>query len=179
MLAIRFTSRGCIPQRLSSVLSRRSSFASYTTTTTAYQRVTFPQQPYSCRSAQNYFSKRHFSVKANSSPASSSKMAAKQALTAEQRTELLTPLLEQNGWSMDKSGRDAITKEFTFKDFNEAFAFMTQVALKADKMDHHPEWFNVYNRVNILLSSHDVNGLSGRDIKLATAINGYFQRFHK
>ena len=68
---------------------------------------------------------------------------------------------------MDESGRDAILKKFTFKDFNEAFGFMTRVAIKADKMDHHPEWFNVYNRVEVTLSTHDCSGLSQKDIKLA------------
>ena len=67
-------------------------------------------------------------------------------------------------------GRDAIKKQFLFKDFNEAFGFMTRVALKADKMNHHPEWFNVYNRVEVTLSTHDCQGLSERDIKLATFI---------
>jgi len=104
---------------------------------------------------------------------------AKQKLNAEQREQLLKPLLETSGWSMDKSGRDAITKEFNFKDFNEAFSFMTQVALKADKMDHHPEWSNCYNRVNILLSSHDVSGLSERDIRLAKSIESFYERFRK
>ncbi|KAI2795802.1 hypothetical protein RDWZM_004219 [Blomia tropicalis] len=103
---------------------------------------------------------------------------AKQALNTEEREQLLKPLLDK-GWSMDNSGRDAIVKQFKFKDFNEAFSFMTQVALKADKMDHHPEWFNCYNRVDITLSSHDVNGLSQRDIRLASAIETYFSRFIK
>jgi 4a-hydroxytetrahydrobiopterin dehydratase len=70
----------------------------------------------------------------------------------------------------DVDGRDAIARKFQFRDFNAAFAFMTRVALLAEKMDHHPEWFNVYNRVEIVLSSHDVGGLSARDIKLAQAI---------
>jgi len=67
-------------------------------------------------------------------------------------------------------GRDAIEKKFTFKDFNQAFGFMTRVALKADKMDHHPEWFNVYNRVEVTLSTHECQGLSDRDVTLAKFI---------
>lgn len=64
-------------------------------------------------------------------------------------------------------------RSYTFIDFclSQAFGFMTRVALKADKMDHHPEWFNVYNKVNITLSSHDVDGLSQRDVRLATFID--------
>lgn len=69
------------------------------------------------------------------------------------------------------NGRDAIYKEFLFKDFNEAFGFMTRVALLADKMDHHPEWFNVYNKVQVTMSTHDCGGLSQRDVKLATFMN--------
>ena len=68
-------------------------------------------------------------------------------------------------------GRDAIVKDFQFKDFNEAFGFMTRVAIRADKMDHHPEWFNVYNKVTITLSTHDCQGLSERDVRLATFID--------
>lgn len=64
-------------------------------------------------------------------------------------------------------GRDAISKEFRFKDFNRAFAFMTRVAMKAEKMDHHPEWFNVYNKVQVTLATHDVDGVSDKDFKLA------------
>ncbi len=71
----------------------------------------------------------------------------------------------------EAAGRDAITREFKFADFNEAFAFMTRVALIAEKMDHHPEWFNVYNRVEITLSTHDAGGLSERDIELAERID--------
>lgn len=74
------------------------------------------------------------------------------------------------GWSKVE-GRGAISRTLKFDDFNQAFAFMTQVALKAEKMNHHPEWFNVYNRVEITLSTHDVDGLSDLDIKLAKFID--------
>lgn len=93
-------------------------------------------------------------------------------LSDEERKTSLQALLDKQ-WKMDDSGRDAIVKEFVFKDFNQAFGFMTRIALVADKMDHHPEWFNVYNKVRILLSSHDVNGLSQRDIKLANHIESF------
>ncbi|XP_041969477.1 pterin-4-alpha-carbinolamine dehydratase [Aricia agestis] len=92
------------------------------------------------------------------------KMADK--LSDDDRKNLLQPLL-QSGWKVQEN-RDAIEKEFKFKDFNEAFSFMTRVALLAEKMDHHPEWFNVYNRVQVTLASHDVNGLSKRDVRMAT-----------
>lgn len=68
--------------------------------------------------------------------------------------------------------RDAITRRFTFDDFAQAFGFMASVAIIAEKMDHHPEWSNVYNRVDILLTTHDADGLSERDAKLAEAIEG-------
>lgn len=68
--------------------------------------------------------------------------------------------------------RGAIRRAFTFADFNEAFGFMSRVALMAEKLDHHPEWFNVYNRVEITLSTHDVGGLSELDVKLAKFIDG-------
>ncbi len=74
------------------------------------------------------------------------------------------------GWTVT-DGRDAITRSFRFSDFNEAFGFMARVAIKADQMDHHPEWFNVYNRVDVTLSTHDVGGLSERDIALAKFID--------
>ena len=70
------------------------------------------------------------------------------------------------GWTVP-DGRDAIAKSFRFGDFNAAFGWMTRVALAAEKMDHHPEWFNVYNRVDVTLATHDVGGLSSRDIALA------------
>lgn len=87
-------------------------------------------------------------------------------LSKEQRDQLLQPLL-QSGWDLVEN-RDAIIKKYSFKDFNEAFGFMTRVALKADKEDHHPEWFNVYNRVEVTFSTHECQGLSTRDIELAS-----------
>lgn len=77
-------------------------------------------------------------------------------------------LARLSGWSKVESGRDAIAKTFKFKDFNEAFGFMTRVALMADKLDHHPEWFNVYNRVEVVLATHDADGVSELDVTLAT-----------
>ncbi|NWH87302.1 PHS dehydratase, partial [Ptilorrhoa leucosticta] len=89
-------------------------------------------------------------------------------LSTEEREQLL-PNLRAVGWN-EVEGRDAIFKEFHFKDFNRAFGFMTRVALQAEKLDHHPEWFNVYNKVHITLSTHDCGGLSERDINLASFI---------
>jgi 4a-hydroxytetrahydrobiopterin dehydratase len=74
------------------------------------------------------------------------------------------------GWS-EVDGRDAISKTFTFKDFNAAFGFMTRVALVAEKLDHHPEWFNVYKTVNVTLATHDAGGLTSLDIELAQAMD--------
>jgi 4a-hydroxytetrahydrobiopterin dehydratase len=74
------------------------------------------------------------------------------------------------GWSL-VGGRDAIRREFRFRDFSEAWGFMGRVALLAEKQDHHPEWFNVWNRVEIVLSTHDAGGLSARDVSLAQAID--------
>lgn len=79
-------------------------------------------------------------------------------------------LRELSHWREAK-GRDAIERSFKFKDFVEAWGFMTQVALLAEKQDHHPEWTNVWNRVEITLSTHDAGGLSQRDLKLAKAID--------
>lgn len=81
-------------------------------------------------------------------------------------------LRELDGWTVAE-GRDAIQKTFQFQSFNQAFGFMARVALAAEKMDHHPEWFNVYNRVDITLSSHDVGGTSQRDIDLAKEADRY------
>lgn len=75
-------------------------------------------------------------------------------------------LADLSMWS-EVEGRDAIQRTFKFADFNAAFGFMTRCALKADQMDHHPEWFNVYNRVEVTLTTHDADGLSERDIALA------------
>ncbi|XP_046275662.1 pterin-4-alpha-carbinolamine dehydratase [Marmota monax] len=89
-------------------------------------------------------------------------------LSAEERDQLL-PNLRAVGWN-EMEGRDAIFKQFHFKDFNRAFGFMTRVALQAEKLDHHPEWFNMYNKVHITLSTHECAGLSERDINLASFI---------
>jgi 4a-hydroxytetrahydrobiopterin dehydratase len=76
------------------------------------------------------------------------------------------------GWTETKGG-EAIATNFKFKDFNEAFGFMTRVALLADKMDHHPEWFNVYNKVEVTLSTHDAGGVTQNDIDMAKAMNAW------
>jgi 4a-hydroxytetrahydrobiopterin dehydratase len=88
-------------------------------------------------------------------------------LSAEARR---TALAKLNGWS-EVSGRDAITRTFTFRDFNEAFGFMTRAALVAEKSDHHPEWRNVYKTVEVVLSTHDADGVTARDIALAEAMD--------
>lgn len=88
-------------------------------------------------------------------------------MTGEERKKALAGL---KGWR-DVAGRDAIRKSLTFKDFKEAFAFMTRVALKAEQMDHHPEWFNVYNTVDVTLASHDAGGVTARDVTLARFID--------
>ena len=75
-------------------------------------------------------------------------------------------------WTHDPE-RDAITREFRFADFSQAFAFMTRSALLAEQMDHHPEWFNVYNKVDVTLTTHDCDGLSERDVKMAKAMEGF------
>ena len=75
-----------------------------------------------------------------------------------------------NGWSMVRD-REAIAKTFQFKDFSEAFGFMARAALAAERMDHHPEWFNVYNRVEVTLATHDAGGLTQRDLDLAAIMD--------
>ncbi|QAU44229.1 4a-hydroxytetrahydrobiopterin dehydratase [Bradyrhizobium guangzhouense] len=88
-------------------------------------------------------------------------------LSADARRQALGSL---PGWT-EVQGRDAIAKTFVFKDFNEAFGFMTRAALVAEKMDHHPEWRNVYKTVEVVLSTHDAGGLTKLDIELATTMN--------
>lgn len=88
-------------------------------------------------------------------------------LTGAARRQALAGL---KGWTKTR-GRDAIEKTFTFRNFNEAFGWMSRVALAAEKADHHPEWFNVYKTVKVVLTTHDVDGLSERDVKLATLMD--------
>jgi 4a-hydroxytetrahydrobiopterin dehydratase len=88
-------------------------------------------------------------------------------LTEAQRIEALGRL---KGWGHDAK-TDALTRDFKFKDFSEAFAFMTRVALLAQAANHHPEWSNVYNKVTICLTTHDAGGMTARDVALAEAID--------
>jgi len=88
-------------------------------------------------------------------------------LTGDARKSALARL---TGWS-ETAGRDAITKKFVFRDFNQAFGFMTRAALVAEKMDHHPEWFNVYKTVDVTLSTPAAGGLTDLDVKLAEAMD--------
>ncbi len=96
-----------------------------------------------------------------------------QTLSDEQREAAKAELPE---WRM-AAGRDAIERQFGFPDFNAAWGFMTRVALAAEKMDHHPEWSNVWNRVTILLSTHDAGGLTHKDVELARQIDLYAEDF--
>jgi 4a-hydroxytetrahydrobiopterin dehydratase len=84
--------------------------------------------------------------------------------------EAAAALAELSGWSRAE-GRDAIAKRFVFADFNEAFGWMARVALVAEKMDHHPEWSNVYRTVEVTLSTHDAGGLTALDVELAKAMD--------
>jgi 4a-hydroxytetrahydrobiopterin dehydratase len=90
-------------------------------------------------------------------------------LTIEALREALKRLPD---WTL-ASGREAITRRFTFVDFDAAFSFMTRTALLAAKMDHHPEWTNVYNKVDVTLVTHDAGGVTQKDIDLATAMDGF------
>ena len=92
---------------------------------------------------------------------------APQKLSASDRK---TALAKLSGWR-EVENRDAITKKFVFKDFNEAFGFMARAALVAEKLDHHPEWSNVYKNVEVTLATHDAGGVTELDIKLAEAMN--------
>ena len=93
----------------------------------------------------------------------------REKLTGDARKVALEKL---SGWS-EVSGRDAIARKFEFRNFNEAFGFMSRVALMAEKLDHHPEWSNVYKTVEVTLSTHDSGGVTELDIKLAEAMNRY------
>ncbi len=90
-------------------------------------------------------------------------------LSQTERAELLPAL---DGWTMVE-GRDAITRRFVFSDFGAAFGWMTRVALVAEGMNHHPEWSNVYNKVEVTLSTHDADGLTRRDVELAQRMNQF------
>jgi len=90
-----------------------------------------------------------------------------QKLGADARKAALAKL---DGWA-EVAGRDAIAKKFVFQDFNQAFGFMTRAALVAEKMDHHPEWFNVYKTVEVTLATHDAGGVTELDVKLAEAMD--------
>ena len=95
-------------------------------------------------------------------------------LTLDQRQELLPSLLHRGGWQVviDEDKVEGIFKTFIFADFNEAFGFMSRVALMAEKMNHHPEWRNCYNVVDVTLRTHDCGGLSKKDVKMAKFIDG-------
>lgn len=85
-------------------------------------------------------------------------------------SEISSALAAMQGWSLVK-GREAISKRFVFKDFNEAFGWMTRAALVAEKLDHHPEWFNVYKTVDVTLATHDAGGVTSLDFTLARAMD--------
>ena len=85
-------------------------------------------------------------------------------------TERRKALATLKGWQKQR-GRDAITKKFMFKDFSSAFGWMSRVAMKAEQMNHHPEWFNVYRNVRVVLTTHDVKGLSSLDLELASKMD--------
>jgi 4a-hydroxytetrahydrobiopterin dehydratase len=86
--------------------------------------------------------------------------------------ELKAALKRLPDWHLAKD-REAITRKFQFVDFDAAFAFMSRLALLAAKMDHHPEWFNVYNKLEVTLATHDAGGVTAKDIEMATAMDGY------
>ena len=89
----------------------------------------------------------------------------------------LSKVLEElNDWKTTNDDREAVKKEFKFKDFKSAYSFMTSIALKAEEVGHHPEWFNVYNKVVITLTTHDVQGLSEKDIILGQFIDNQYEK---
>jgi len=88
------------------------------------------------------------------------------------RLDVAETLKDLPAWRAHDGDRPAITRTLTFADFNAAFGFMTRVALLADKADHHPEWSNVYNRVEVLLTTHDAGGVTEKDIAMARFIDG-------
>ena len=92
-------------------------------------------------------------------------------MTKPQRIGAAAVIAQLQGWTAVE-GRDAIAKTFRFADFSAAWAFMTRVALKAEQADHHPEWFNVYNRVEVVLTTHDCDGVSERDLAMAQFMDG-------
>jgi 4a-hydroxytetrahydrobiopterin dehydratase len=96
-------------------------------------------------------------------------MTTPHRLEGEDRRKALEAL-HAHGWT-EVEGRDAIAKTFTFGDFNEAFGWMTRVALVAEHMNHHPEWFNVYRKVEVTLATHDVGGLSNLDVAMASKMD--------
>ncbi len=92
-------------------------------------------------------------------------------IAALEKTELEAAVATLPGWALDQ---DKLYREFVFDDFNEAFGFMSRVALAAEAANHHPEWFNVYNRVRVHLTTHDAGGVTQRDLELAARMNAYF-----
>lgn len=98
---------------------------------------------------------------------------------SEAERNTIVPKLQSSGWEyrLDKN-RDFIQKTYMFQSFTEAFAFMTEVAFHAESNAHHPEWFNVYNKVNVVLSTHDCSGFSKKDTELATIMDKIYARFH-
>jgi 4a-hydroxytetrahydrobiopterin dehydratase len=116
-----------------------------------------------------------YSVRGSRNP--SCRFASPQRLEGDQKVELVKKL-EKKGW-VSVEGRDAILKKFTFHDFVSAFGFMSSCALVAEKMNHHPEWFNVYNSVDVTLSTHDCSGLSMLDVELANRMDEIASNYPK
>jgi len=96
------------------------------------------------------------------------------ALVGENRAKQLA-VLSQSGWNLQKGDRDAIEKTYMFDNFVDAFGFMAKAAIVAEKMDHHPEWFNVYNKVDVVLTTHDFKALSNNDVELATKMDAFIK----